>query len=122
MIQNFGGYMVETGAFLWSMGEYFRYTRDTAWIKEVEPKILKSCEFLLQWRERNKKESLKGKGYGMIDGKVADPEDQFHQFMLNAYAYLGISRVAEMLESVDKTNSEKLLKEAEAWKQDIRTS
>ena len=26
----------------------------------------------------------------MIDGKVADPEDQFHQFMLNGYAYLGL--------------------------------
>ena len=29
MIQNFGGYMIETGAALWSIGEYFRYTRDT---------------------------------------------------------------------------------------------
>jgi len=31
MIQNFGGYMVETGAALWSMGEYYRYTRDKEW-------------------------------------------------------------------------------------------
>jgi hypothetical protein len=122
MIQNFGGYMVETGAALWSMGEYFRYTRDTAWIRQVEPKLLKACEFLFQWREKNKKESLIGKGYGMIDGKVADPEDPFHQFMLNGYAYLGISRVAEMLSSVDMLNSDRIRKEAEAWKQDIRTS
>jgi hypothetical protein len=122
MIQNFGGYMVETGAALWSMGEYYRYTRDTLWVREIEPKLLKSCEFLLQWRERNKMEKLKGKGYGMIDGKVADPEDQFHQFMLNGYAYLGISRVAEMLAGIDMENSNRLKQEAEAWKQDIRTS
>jgi hypothetical protein len=122
MIQNFGGYMVETGAALWSMGEYYRYTHDTAWVKQIKPKLLKSCDFLLQWRERNKKESLKGKGYGMIDGKVADPEDQYHQFMLNAYAYLGISRVAEMLTITDPKNSDLLKKEADAWKQDIRTS
>jgi hypothetical protein len=122
MIQNFGGYMVETGAALWSMGEYFRYTRDTVWVREVEPKLLKACEFLFQWRNKNKKENLIGKGYGMIDGKVADPEDQFHQFMLNGYAYLGISRVAEMLASVDKTNSERIRREGDAWKQDIRTS
>jgi hypothetical protein len=122
MIQNFGGYMVETGAALWSMGEYFRYTRDTDWVKQVEPKLLKACDFLLQWREKNKKEELKGKGFGMIDGKVADPEDQFHQFMLNGYAYLGMTRVSEMLETVDKTNSARLKKEAEAWRQDIRTS
>lgn len=122
MIQNFGGYMVETGAALWSMGEYYRYTNDTAWVRQVESKLLKSCDYLLQWRERNKKESLKGKGYGMIDGKVADPEDQFHQFMLNGYAYLGISRVAEMLRSIDVVNSGRLKHEAESWKQDIRTS
>jgi hypothetical protein len=122
MIQNFGGYMVETGAALWSMGEYYRYTRDTAWVKQVEPKLLKACEFLLQWREKNKTESLRGKGYGMIDGKVADPEDQFHQYMLNGYAYLGISRVAEMLKLVDRVNSDRLTLEAESWKQDIRTS
>jgi len=122
MIQNFGGYMVETGAALWSMGEYFRYTHDTAWVKVVKPKLLKSCDFLLQWRERNKKADLLGKGYGMIDGKVADPVDPYHQFMLNAYGYLGLSRVAEMLRPVDVVNAELLNHEAEAWKQDIRTS
>jgi hypothetical protein len=122
MIQNFGGYMVETGAALWSMGEYFRYTRDTAWVKQIEPKLLKACDFLIQWREKNKKESLIGKGYGMIDGKVADPEDQFHQFMLNGYAYLGISRVAGMLAGIDIKNSERIRNEAEAWKKDIRLS
>jgi hypothetical protein len=122
MIQNFGGYMGETGAALWSMGEYYRYTHDTAWVRQVEPKLLKACEFLLKWRERNKIESLRGKGYGMIDGKVADPEDQFHQFMLNGYAYLGISRVAEMLNLIDKVNANHLKQEAESWKQDIRTS
>jgi hypothetical protein len=122
MIQNFGGYMVETGAVLWSIGEYFRYTHDSSWVKQIEPKLLKSCAFLSQWRERNKKESLRGKGYGMIDGKVADPEDQFHQYMLNGYAYLGLSRVAEILRDIDKPNSTRLKQEAESWKQDIRSS
>jgi len=58
----------------------------------------------------------------MIDGKVADPEDQFHQYMLNGYAFLGISRVAEILGDIDKTNSIRLKKEADSWKQDIRAS
>jgi hypothetical protein len=122
MIQNFGGYMVETGAALWSIGEYFRYTRDTAWIMEIEPQILKACDFLFSWRDRNKKENLIGKGYGMIDGKVADPEDQFHQYMLNGYAYLGISRAGEILAAADPSAAVRLNREAEAWKQDIRKS
>jgi hypothetical protein len=122
MIQNFGGYMVETGAALWSMGEYYRYTNDKAWVEKIKPQLLKSCDFLLAWRNRNKKENLRGKGYGMIDGKVADPEDQFHQFMLNGYAYLGCIRVAEMLAGTDDVQSERIKKEAEAWRADIRES
>jgi hypothetical protein len=121
-IQNFGGYMVETGAALWSMGEYFRYTNDKDWVNEIKPKLLKSCDFLIEWRNRNKKEELRGRGYGMIEGKVADPEDHFHQFMLNGYAYLGMSRVAEMLAGIDPAQSERIKKEAAAWKEDIRVS
>lgn len=121
-MQNFGGYMVETGAVLWSMGEYYRYTHDKEWIKQIEPKILKSSDFLLRWRDENKIDSLRGKGYGMIAGKVADPEDNFHQFMLNGYAYLGLSRVAEMLAEIDPAQSNRIRKEAETWKDDIRKS
>jgi hypothetical protein len=122
MIQNFGGYMVETGAALWSMGEYFRYTADTSWVRQVEPKLLKACDYLSRWRDGSRKESLRGKGYGMIDGKVADPEDPFHQYMLNGYGYLGVSRVAEMLAGIDPANSERIRKQADEWRKDIRTS
>ncbi len=121
-IQNFNNYMGETGAALWSMGEYFRYTNDKEWVKQIEPKLLKSCNFLLRWREENKVDSLRGKGFGMISGKVADPEDSFHQFMLNGYAYLGLIRVSEMLTEINPAQSEYLRKEAEAWKEDIRES
>ncbi|MCO5236957.1 MAG: hypothetical protein M9933_11875 [Chitinophagaceae bacterium] len=121
-IQNFGGYMVETGAALWTMGEYFRYTHDMDWAKSVKDKLIKSCDFLIDWRNKNKKDELKGRGYGMIAGKVADPEDHFHQFMLNGYAYLGMSRIAEVLKAIDPVAHTRILAEAKAWKEDIRTS
>jgi hypothetical protein len=122
LIQNFSDYMVETGAALWVVGEYQRYSPNAAWIGEVKPKLLKSTEYLLKWRERNKLETLRHRGYGMLDGKVADPNDPYHQFMLNAYGYLGVSRVAEVLRAIDPAQSEKLAQEARAWKQDIRDS
>ena len=121
-MQNFGDYMVETGAALWSMGEHYRYTRDEKWVRRIVPKLLKSCDFLLAWRERNKREELRGQGYGLIDGKVGDPEDPYHSFMLNGYAYLGLKRVAEMLERIDPERSAELTREAETWKKDIRTA
>ena len=122
LIQNFGGYMVETGAVLWSIGEYYRYTHDDAWIAAMKPKILKSCEYLLNWRVRNQKAGLEGRGYGMLDGKVADPEDPYHQFMLNGYGYLGLSRTAEILKSIDPERAAQLARDAVAWKEDIRKS
>lgn len=122
LIQNFGGYMVETGAVLWSIGEHYRYTHDDAWIAAMKPKILKSCEYLLNWRVRNQKPGLERRGYGMLDGKVADPEDPYHQFMLNAYGYLGLSRIAEILTSIDPERAAQLRHEADAWKADIRKS
>lgn len=121
-IQNFGGYMLETGAALWSIGEHYRYTRDEAWVKQIEPKLIKACDYLQKWRARNLREDLRGKGYGMLEGKTADPEDPFRSFMLNGYAYLGMARVSEMLSKVDPAQSEKWHKEAEALKSDIRTA
>lgn len=115
-IQNFGGYMLETGAALWSMGEHYRYTRDKRWLRRVEPNLVKACEFLLAWRERNKTPA----GMGLIEGKVADPEDHFRQFMLNGYAYLGMQRVGEMLADLRPAAAKRWSAEAAAWRKDIR--
>ncbi len=121
-IQNFGGYMLETGAALWSMGEHYRYTRDDAWVRQIAPKLIKACEYLRQWRARNLREDLRGRGYGMLEGKTADPEDPFHSFMLNGYAYLGLSRVAEMLARTDPQQSRRWQAEASALRDDIRAA
>lgn len=121
-IQNYEGYTVETGAVLWDIGEYYRYTHDIAWIESIKEKLLKSCNYLITWRDKSKSEDLRGRGYGMIDGKVADPEDQFHQFMLNGYGYLGLSRIAEALQEIDVTEHQRLKAESEAWRNDIRES
>lgn len=104
------------------MGEYFRYTRDIEWAQRVKEKLFKSCNYLTEWRNKSKKPELKGKGYGMIDGKVADPEDHFHQFMLNGYAYLGMNRVAEILKAIDSDAYQSVKAEADAWREDIRQS
>jgi hypothetical protein len=104
------------------MGEHYRYTRDDEWVKQIEPKLLKACEFMLKWRQRNQRDDLRGKGYGLMEGKVADPEDPYHSFMLNGYAYLGMSRVAEMLQLVDPAAARKWQGEADAFKADIRAA
>jgi hypothetical protein len=121
-IQNFGGYMLETGAALWSMGEHYRYTRNIEWVRKHQSNFIKACDYMLAWRDRNKKEELRGRGYGMLDGKVADPEDPYRAFMLNGYAYLGMIRAAEMLADVNPNESKRIAEEAVDLKNDIRTA
>ncbi|MBI2194202.1 MAG: hypothetical protein HYU36_19675 [Planctomycetes bacterium] len=121
-IQNFGSYMVETGAALFQIGEHFRFTRDLDWARNVAPKATKACDYLLAWRRRNLREDLCGRGYGMLDGKVADPEDPFHYFMNSGYAFLGLKRTAEWLAAIDPARAQGIGREAEALRVDIRAA
>lgn len=121
-IQNFNGYMLETGAFLWCVGEHYRYTGDDNWISKYKLKLLKAYEYIVEWRNRNKTDNFIDRGYGMIDGKTADPEDPFHSFMLNGYAYMGLSRLAEIFKASDPDLSTTILEEAEDFKRQIRTA
>jgi len=121
-MQNFSNYMLETGAVLWSLGEHFRYTRDLDWVRAIKPKLLKSAEYLRAWRRRNEREDLRGRGYGLLDGKTADPEDPFRSFMLNGYAYLGLARTAEMLEPIDPAEARVWREEAADFRRDLRTA
>jgi hypothetical protein len=121
-IQNFGNYQLETGPVLWTMGEHYRYTRNDAWVRRVRPNILKACEYLLAWRERNKTPKLRGRGYGMLEGKTSDLEDFLHSFMLNGLTYVGLKRAAEMLAKVDSAYSRRLAREVDLFRQDIRTT
>ena len=53
---------------------------------------------------------------------MADPEDFFHSFMLNALSYLGIQRVGEMLAEVDPAEAKRLAAEAGEFRKDIRAA
>ncbi len=121
-LDAFYGYLVETGAILWTAGEHFRYTRDEEWVRQIAQKLKKPCEYLIAWRNRSKDETLRGRGYGMIDGAVCDLPDPTRHFVLNGYACLGLGRVAEMLSAVDPVVSAELAREAAEWKRDIRES
>ena len=66
---------------------------------------------------------LKAAGcYGLIDGKIADPEDYFHGWFLNAGTYAGLSRVAEIAAEIEPEYAKNLQREVEAYRQDIVTA
>jgi hypothetical protein len=121
-MQNFNGYMLETGAVLWTLGEHYRYTHDQAWLQRIHPKVTLAWHYIRDWRARNLQPELRGDGYGMLDGKTADPDDPYRSFMLNGYAYLGLARTAEMLQAIDPAEAAECLKLADTLKADIRTT
>lgn len=121
-IQNFNGYMLETGAVLWTLGEHYRYTQDDAWLRRVHPHITKAWRYLAAWRARNLQPELRGRGYGLLDGKTADPEDPYRSFMLNGYAYLGLVRTTQLLRTLAPDEAAACAELAAALKTDIRAS
>ncbi len=122
-IQNFHNYQSETGPALWSCGEHFLYTRDLSWLKKVTPKLIKSCDYLLAWREKNKTEEFRKNGcYGLISGKVADPEDYYHSFFLNAGTFIGLKRMSEVLVHTAPEYAKALAEEVKRYADDLRSA
>lgn len=120
-IQNFNNYQLETGPVLWTMGEHFRYTRDEVWLRRVRPGLDRAVEYLLNWRNRNKQEKLRATGcYGLLDGKVADPDDFHYSFMLNGLTFVGLKRAAEMYDVLDPARAEELHRELAEYRENIR--
>lgn len=121
-MRNFGGYMLEPGFAVWSMGEHYKLTHDEQWAAHIAPCVIKACTYLSEWRQQNLNEELKNKGYGMIAGKVADPQDLFHSFMLNAGAYGAFAGAAKLLINVEPDIAESYRLLAADYRQNIRES
>jgi hypothetical protein len=118
-MQNFFGYMLETEATLWTMGEHFRYTRDLDWLESVRPSIEAAVGYIL----RNRAAQLAaGAPHGLIQGKTADPEDPFASYMLNGYAALGLARAAELADPLDPDHAQLWRGAADELRSDIRAS
>lgn len=110
-MQNFNGYMLETEAVLWVMGEHFRYTGDVDWVRGAEETIRRAVSYILDARAARITDP--SSPYGLMVGKTADDEDNFESFMLNGLAHLALSRAAEMIEGIDAV-------EAGRWREAAR--
>ena len=122
-IQVYNYYESETGPVLWTAAEHFRMTRDLNWLARVAPALKQCCDFLLEWRDDNKREEFRATGsYGLLNGKVADPDDFYHTYFLNAGTLLGLAGMADVLREVDPEYAARLAAEVEAYKEDLRTS
>jgi hypothetical protein len=122
-MQNFGHYMLETGVALWFTAEHYYHTRDREWLWSLMPGIRRAVEYLLAWRGRNKREQLRGRGYGMLEGRSTDtPDDEQRMYLLNALTYKGLDHICRACRTLDEAYWEPVCAEVAAYRQDIRAS
>lgn len=117
-IQNQTRYMLETGGTLCIASSCFRYTGDRCWLKKIESPLLKACDYLLAWIQRNSADPGTP-GFGMIEGQVADPVDNYRLFSLNAGAYAGLAGAAELMKELENPRAEELESAAECLRENI---
>ena len=122
-IQNFGGYMLETGAALWSHGRALPlHARRRLGARRSSPSCSRPATSCIAWRERNMREELRGKGYGMLEGKMPTPRIRSTPSCSTATPTWA-ERVAEMLAGIDPAAVASAgASEALALKNDIRTA
>jgi len=121
-MQNFSNYPSETGLGLWSIAEHYKYCRDIDWLLTVKDNLIRGCEYLMRRSGENRDEALRGRGYGLIRGKIGDCEKNHFNFMVNCTSYGGLRSCADVLADVDPAQAERIGAFAEEFKQNLLDS
>jgi hypothetical protein len=115
--------LMGTGWHLWTLGEYFALTRDTAWMQRVAPAVENVCRWIVRQRQKTMKRVRNGEPvpeYGLMPpGVIADWNAYAYYFTLNGYYYAGLYHAARALADAGVTGADVLLQEAQRLRRDI---
>jgi hypothetical protein len=116
------------GAIMFALAEHYRLTGDTQWLAANAPRMKANAEWIL--RQRRLTEHIIPNGAelwnkGLLPAHVVTP-DSFAMHMdfyeSEAYYWLAVDAMAEMLARVDPAAGAKMAKEARAYRKDIESS
>jgi hypothetical protein len=138
------GYNMHHGWGLWAAAEHYYWTRDQQYLAGVAAQLAKAAEWIVFERQATKRQALDGSRpveYGLAPaGDLEDVEEYLYFYATDAYYYLGLKHAAGVLaelaarsqpakgrkgqaaESSWRQLAARLLQEAEAFRQDIRSS
>jgi hypothetical protein len=145
---EFPNWMNGTGAMLYAFGTHYRYTRDSEWLQRVAAALIRACDWIISERQATKRTDEKGQKvlhYGLLpigraydtadeairqlasDGELAGgqmddrhaPLDTYYPCFTDAYSSQGLSSIAEALADIGHPEGTRLVKEAEAYRDDI---
>jgi hypothetical protein len=121
-----GGYNQHHGWTLWGMAEHYWFTRDKEWLQSAAPKLIKGCDWIISERSRTKTDEcvgLRAIEYGLMpQGSLEDIADWRTWMSNNDFNYWGMENVARALVDIGHPDGNRLAKEAEDYRQDIRNA
>ncbi len=116
-------YNLDHGFILTTLAEHYLLTRDRLWLERTLPNLIEACNFIIRERKNTMKLDSKGEKvpeYGLLPpGHLEDNPEWRHWFAVNAHAWRGMKLVADILEEVHHSESERIRKEVMAYQKDI---
>lgn len=117
-------YNLDHGVVMETLANHYRYTGDREWLERVAPNLVAACDLVIRERQRTKRTDRAGKPvpeYGLLPaGHLEDNPEWRHWFAVNAHAYNGMRLIAEVLAEIGHPEAERIRREAEAYREDIR--
>ena len=117
-----------TGAIMFALAEHYRLTGDTNWLITNLPRMKANAEWILRQRQLTGHIIPNGErlwNKGLLPAHVVTP-DSFVMHMdfyeSEAYYWMAVNSVAEMLAQVDPAGAAKMAKEARRYRKDIESS
>lgn len=120
-----GVHCMGPGAIMFTLVEHFRLTRDLDWLKAHAPRMKANADWILRQRQLLRKnlpngERLWSKGLQPAHVVTPDSERMHMQFYeTEAYYWLGVKRLAELLTLINPEEGAKLATEADAYRADL---
>jgi hypothetical protein len=118
-----GDYNQHHGWILWGLAEHYWYTRDRSWMEHAAPHLVDACQWIIEQRKTTQKLDAKGNRipeYGLLPaGSLEDVTDFWPWLSTNSFTWWGMADAAAALKDFGHPAGDTLVKEAEAYRQDI---
>jgi hypothetical protein len=113
------------GAIMFALAEHFRLTGDLVWLKANAPRMKANAEWILRQRRVLSNNLPAGQrlwSKGLQPAHVVTPDSlsmHMQYYESEAYYWLAVKSMAEMLTRIDPPEGARLAAEAEAYRQDL---
>jgi hypothetical protein len=129
-LEGAGGHMdavhcMGPGAIMFTLAEHFRLTGDLDWLKANAPRMKANAEWILRQRRvlaRNLPGGQRLWSKGLQPAHVVTPDsERMHQqfYESEAYYWLAVKSMAEMLMKLEPAQGARMAEEAEAYRKDL---